>query len=154
MSKDEEPKLSLVREPATGEIMQSRADEAYERKMAGQSLTDIAGELGYNSGAEVAQAIRQRMRSEAKFLDEDDRDGILALELARLDKLQFAVWPSAVYGDPKAVDLVLKIMTLRMRVTGVDQPDASAGKHTVLVIGGNEESYVQALKEASDESDD
>ena len=134
-------------EALDGVIVQHKADQAYDLKLAGASLAEIADELGYSSPAEVSTAIRKRFEWEAREITSLERESALALELLRLDKLQKGLWQSAVYGDPKSVSEVLKIMTLRGKYLGFDQPDADTHQTTVLIVGGDEESYVEKLKQ-------
>lgn len=44
------------------------------------------------------------------------------LEGARLDRLQAAVWPKALSGDPAAVRAVVRLMERRARLLGLDAP--------------------------------
>jgi hypothetical protein len=119
-------------------------------RLAGKTPTEIADELGYASGNEVRQAINAQMKSEATFLSEQGRNGILQMELDRLDRLQSVAWPSAMTGDPKSIEAVLKIMDRRIKITGIDAIDTAAQQHTVLVIGGQEQDYVKKLKELAE----
>jgi hypothetical protein len=136
-----------------GVIVQHRADQAYEMRLAGKSPSEIANALGYENPQSVGRAILERFKHEATFLEDDERLGILNTELARLDKLQSALWDSALYGDVKSVDTVLKIIAMRMKITGVDQPDTTRGQNTVLVVGGNEQSYIETLKQMTEKTD-
>lgn len=120
-------------------------------KLAGRTLQEIADELGYRSTTEVAHALTTNLRSEAAYITEAGRAGMLQMELDRLDRLQARCWPSAMTGDPKSVEAVLKIMDRRIRITGLDSVDTASQQRTVLVIGGSEQDYVQKLKELADE---
>lgn len=143
---DEDQNSHELDKALDGVIVSHRADQAYEMLMAGDSPSEVAKELGYASAKEVGRAIRERMASEAQELSQDARDGILMMELDRLNKLQRAHWESAMYGDVKSTEIVLKIMTLRVKLTGVDQPDAKSGQNTVLIVGGDEKTYIERLK--------
>ena len=133
-----------------GEVVKTRAQEAYELKLGGKTLDQIADELGYASNTEVAHAISSQMKSEAQFLTSAGRAGILQMEMDRLDRLQQSVWPSAMMGDPRSVDAALKVMDRRIKITGLDSVDTQTQQHQVLVIGGQEQDYVNKLKELAD----
>jgi hypothetical protein len=45
-----------------------------------------------------------------------------AVEVDRLDRLQFAIWERAKDGDIKAIDAVLRILDRRTRILGLDAP--------------------------------
>lgn len=48
-------------------------------------------------------------------------DEYAAEEVAKLDRLERAVWDRAVAGDVKAIDRMLRIMEMRMRLMGFDR---------------------------------
>jgi len=139
--------------PLEGEIVLSRAEQAYQMRLKGMSPSEISERLDYSDGAAVTRAINERFKIEASYLSTEERESMMAMEIARLDALQAAVWDSAMYGEAKAVDTALKIIQTRVKVTGLDQVDTSTGQNTVLVIGGQQADYVQRLKELV-ESDD
>lgn len=124
----------------------STAWHAYQLKIAGLSLREIADRLHYTSGAAVAKAIRDEMIRDAKDIEPDTRETLLEMEVARLDYMQSKVWLGVEAGDPKSIDAALKIIALRVRLEGLDQVDATKGQQTVLVVGGEEGEYVAKLK--------
>lgn len=141
---DEEQNL-----PETYEgVPQSRAEIAYRMKMQGLSLTDIAEELRVEPQT-VQLILKERFKYEASFLSDDDREGLLMMENARLDHMLSKLWPSIDYGDIKAIQAALKITELRMKVNQLDLP-SSTNTQQVLVIGGSSESYVEKLKAMDD----
>lgn len=142
--------LRLADEVIDGEVVKSRAQEAYDRKLAGESLADIAEEMGYASAKVVAHLISDRLGFEAQFLEDQDRKTILALELARLDKQRRALWESAMYGDIRANLALLQIADRAVKWSGADTGDVTAGQHTVLVVGGDEQDYLEKLKGMAD----
>lgn len=133
------------------EVVRSRASEAYEMKLSGKSLSEIAEALDFNTDADVTNAINAEMRRGAQFLTTSERGGILQMELDRLDRLQAVCWPAAMMGDPKSVESVLKIMDRRIKITGLDAADTQTQQHTVLVVGGQEADYIKTLKELGDD---
>lgn len=151
MSEKEKPKskLRIADETVDGEIVESRAVKAYQLKRAGYSLSEICEELKYNTPGEVTQAINAQVKYEASYLTDSQRESILGMEMARLDELYKAFYPSAMYGDPKAGDMCLKISDRRMKWAGMDMPDMSAGQAQILVIGGEQQNYLDKLKELS-----
>lgn len=145
MDSDESTK-DVDQAPLEGEIFRSRAWHAYQLKMAGLHLSEIADRLNYTSGAAVAKAIKDEMLSAAKDTEPDTRETLLDLEISRLDYMQSKLWMYVEAGDIKAIDQTLKIIQLRARLRGLDQVDATAGQQTVLVVGGSEADYVNKLK--------
>ena len=99
---------------------------------AGSTYAEIAKELGYcNSGGAWKLVNRALKASEVEDV-EDHR----ALELARLDRLQSALWDEALAGDLRAVREVLKIVQARTRLLGLERPPThQAGQPLVLSRG-------------------
>ena len=124
-----------------------RAREAFDLRLEGHSPADIAAILAITP-SEVNQLLTQLYGFEAGFLSDQERKTALATEVARLDKLQTAVWPSAMMGDPKSVDSAVRIIQARAKITGLEQADPVVQKNLVLVMGDKEEDYIAALKAA------
>jgi hypothetical protein len=137
-------------EAIQGEVVATRAMEAYQRKMAGWTLREIADDLGYASDVEVANAITRQMKSEAKFLTDAGRAGILQLEIDRLEALHRAYFQSAVNGDREDAKFVLSVADRLIRLTQLDSIDTKTQQAQVLVISGQEEDYVAKLKELTE----
>ena len=76
----------------------------------------IASEAGYSHPSGAAQAYE---RACARVLTEDV-EAIRQLENDRLDLLLMSVWETALGGDYKAVDTVLKIMARRAKLLGLE----------------------------------
>ena len=129
-----------------GEITMSKAEIAWEMMLAGRSSYEICQTLDYNNAKDITRAIQEQLKREATFVDGDDRKKLLGMSLARYDKLRAAVWPAAMMGDPQSVDKAIKIEQAYMKALGTDIPDTQTGQQTVLVIGGQEASYVEKLK--------
>lgn len=137
-------------DPDQNLVIQDPELEAYKLRLAGKSAAEIASAgLGFTSAHQVTKAIASRLDREARSLSSDDRDALLQLELDRLDALQAALWFDAMSGDTRAVDSVHKIILTRLKVLQLDVPDASAMTRTVLVVRGNEDEYIEALKQVT-----
>lgn len=139
--------LETAHQIILGEVVNSRAVDAYKYKRQGRSLRWIANELGYEDSRQVSQAIAEELKREAEVVSAEERGGILHLENDRLDELQATYYESATLGDFKSLDAVMKIMAHRAKINKLDAIDTQTQQHTVLVIGGAEDEYVQKLKE-------
>jgi len=127
-----------------------RATQAFELRLSGK----LPGEIGEIMGiahADVLRLLSERFAYDAAYLTEGERKSILGLELARLEALQTAVWPSAMMGDPKSVDTAVRIIQARAKISGLEQVDPVVQKNLVLVMGDKEEDYIAALKAVSDD---
>lgn len=115
-------------------------------KEGGISLSEIALELDMPDGPSVVQLLREQYKQDASYLTKEDKLLILALEMGRLDRLLRACWESALLNDPKSIDNAIKIVMAQAKLAKLDTPDAEDNRHEVLVIGGLENEYVDALR--------
>lgn len=117
-----------------------RARQALELRKAGLPYAEIASRLGWRtpSGAHAAvmRALDRAMREPAEELRK--------IELARLDSLHQAIWPTALRGDLGAIDRELRISERRAKLLGLDAPArqdvTSAGERVNVVLTFGEDS--------------
>lgn len=142
--------LDQIEQMIYGVAVSTRAQAAYELHLGGKTLQEVCDELNYTSTTEVAHAINSRIRIGAAFLTEIARAGMVQMSLDRLARLRAAAWPAAMTGDPRSIMAVLAIEDREIKVGQLDSMDAVGQANTVLVISGNEKSYVDKLRELSD----
>jgi hypothetical protein len=98
-------------------LAEYRKARAVELRLAGLEYEDIAKQVGYtNKGTAwrtVTKALRERV--------DDAVEELRALEMARLDALQAALWDQAMAGDTRSADAILRIIDRRVRLLGLDQ---------------------------------
>jgi hypothetical protein len=140
-------KESLTRRSPRSREYWERATKVYELRIGGHLPVEIAAILEIRL-EDVYRLMSERFAFDATYLDDQERKNILAMELVRLEALQVAIWPSAMMGDPKAVDSALKIIQTRARITGLEQVDPVVQKNLVLVMGEKEEDFIKSLKAA------
>jgi hypothetical protein len=93
-----------------------RQRRALELRKAGLTLQEIADALGYAQPCGAFKAIKVAMeRIPAEAVGD-----LRKLESERLDAMQAQLWRQALAGNPRAVEQVLKIMTRRARLLGLD----------------------------------
>ena len=97
---------------------EQRMHQALELRLAGATLSAIAGKLGYASESSAYNAIKAVMAKTVAAPSAELRE----IETRRYDKLLFAIWPAAMKGDLDAIDRVLKIAAQRARLLGLDAP--------------------------------
>ena len=95
----------------------------------GATYEDAARVAGYASRSGAYKAFWKALDHREADAVEDHR----ALELARLDALQVALWDDALSGDVKAVNAVLRIIEQRSRLLGLDKPGSAADGQTVVL---------------------
>src|SRR5678815_4126889 len=138
----------------TSEDRWKLASRAYELRVQGKSFTQIAEILGISNSDDIHRLFAERYAFDAGYLTELDRKSILAMELIRLDALQAAVWDSAMMGDPKSVDSALRVIQTRAKIVGLEQVDPVVSKNLVLVMGEEEQEYIDQLKAVGASSPD
>lgn len=114
-------------------VVAGRRAAAIQLRMAGVDLETIARTVpGYRSKAAVSQDIKRAM--DAAIIDQDHSVAQLrALELDRLDRLQRGHWQSAISGDVKAADIVLKVHDRRVALLNltVAQDEETEGQSVI-----------------------
>lgn len=98
-----------------------RDQKAIALRRSGMCYSEIAARVGYANRSGAYKAVMRVLEEIAKETAED-ASHIRSIELQRLDDLLKAVWDTALAGDPKAIDRVLKIMDRRARFLGLDAP--------------------------------
>lgn len=95
-----------------------RAIQALNLKLAGVDWHTIADKLQY---ADAVDAIEAATAVADTQYDGLPMDPLRLLEVLRYDRLQAAVWPSAMKGDLNAVDRALTIGDRRARLLRLNQ---------------------------------
>lgn len=99
-----------------------------ELAATGKTYAEIASQVGFANKSSARKAVVAALAARQV----DAVDDLRRLEVSRLDQLQSASWEDALAGDARAVDRILRIITLRAKLLGlVDQTPAVA--HCSLV---------------------
>lgn len=118
---------------------------ALELRKAGCGYDEIAAALGYANAGGAYKIVQQALKDTYR----EPAEEIRTLELERVDRLLRAVWPRALKGDVEAVDRVLKIMTRRARLLGLDRgvmPVVAEGNEVASGNGDGHGSFVAELE--------
>jgi DNA-binding transcriptional MerR regulator len=95
-----------------------RQRRAVELRSAGVTYDEIAKALGYSNrkGAwkAVDAALKKTLREATEALREIERE--------RLDQMLKAIWQRVLKGEPKAIEVALRISERRARLDGLDAP--------------------------------
>lgn len=99
--------------------------EVLKLRRDGKSYADIATALKYSSPDLAFRAFEQAMQ----MLEVTSIANTRLLELERLNQLQSALWPQASEGDPKALDLLLKVLDQKLSIPQPldNRPDRQLG---------------------------
>ena len=93
-----------------------RDGRALELRRAGVPVPRIVEQLRFGSTHAATASIARGMAAQPVLADPTE---IRKLELDRLDRLQQGVWAKAVKGDVNAIDRVLRLSEMRMKLAGV-----------------------------------
>jgi hypothetical protein len=106
-----------------------RRSKAVALRLSGASFETIAALLGYTTRGAACQDITRAL--EASLAEQSrSADVLREAELLRLDLLQVGAWAAAADGDPKAIEVVLKIVDRRCKLLGLDAPQ----RHEVITL--------------------
>lgn len=92
--------------------------QALELRKAGVSYAVIAEKVGYSGPSGAFRAVDSALKRTLQ----DPADEVRRLEIERLDAMLLGVWPRARSGDDEAIATVLRIMTRRAKLLGLDAP--------------------------------
>lgn len=126
-----------------------RTLQALELRKAGFTYSVIAEKLGYNSKSAAWDAVNRAL----KHLKREPAEGVLALELERLDALYKSMYPQALKGNLGAVDRCLKISERRAKLLGLDAPvknDVSGDLRVVVVYDQDGNGTLEATAPAAE----
>jgi hypothetical protein len=116
-----------------GEELTARALAAWEARLNGRPIVDVAHELGV-SIASARVLIRQVHDAIAEDLKEN-LDLNRSLDLARIDGLLNAHYPRAKAGKVKSAQLVLRCLERRAKLTGAEPlPDPGRSQPQNVLI--------------------
>lgn len=118
-----------------------RRAQAIQLRLSGVDWQTIADRLGYADKAAACKDVTRALEANQAAARKAGED-LRTVELARLDRLQAALWAQALHGDAKVVDTLLRLMQRRARMTGLDNLDQAGGtdidRWLAAMIGGTE----------------
>ena len=130
-------------------IAKMKRVRALELVAEGMSYDEVADQVGFRHRGSAFRAV-------SKALAEREVAGVdeyRSLELARLDRLQAALWDRAMAGDLRAVNVAVRILGQRARLLGLYQavsahPDVNLQTLVVGPAEGNPGQATEVLRPA------
>jgi hypothetical protein len=107
-----------------------RKARSVELALEGHPYDDIAKEVGYANRGTAHRVVHKALAAR----EVEAVDLLRETELERLDALQAALWPAAMSGDISAVNACLRVITSRLRVLGIDGPQAQEKPRWSLLV--------------------
>lgn len=95
-----------------------RERKVLEMRLSGITFEVIAKNVGFASAGACYHAYKRAL---IRTLQEP-ADAVREAEIARLDRLMQGVWVSALRGEVRSVEAVLRIMDRRAKLLGLDAP--------------------------------
>jgi hypothetical protein len=112
-----------VMSPEQTAEMLRREKIVLEERIKGKSFYKIEREHGIPNADRVFRRAIERQENEGYR-----RAEAIRLEELRLDELQEGIWPRALAGDPRSVEVALKVLERRARMQGLDFADMISGQ--------------------------
>lgn len=123
-------------------------DDIYADYIAGFGLREISKRTSTDL-ATIKRVVSKTRDKAAKRLSALERKDLIALEAQRLDALQAKYWKTAMAGDIKDAEFVLKVMDRRAKMLELDKPvDQASVSRLVLISGATKSEFMDALREA------
>lgn len=111
----------MARQTAAAKVDRAEKTAILVRSLAaGRTLSTVANELGLSHGTAhnwYTEALRETWEESA-----GDREAVLGAELTKLAIAERALMPKVLIGDPRSIDVYLRVMDRRARYLGLDQP--------------------------------
>jgi hypothetical protein len=98
--------------------------------LARRTYDQVAKEVGYTNRGTAHRAVSQALSSRLV----EDVDHLRQLESDRLDALQLTLWPLMEGGDVAAANAIVKIISARIRLLGLDTVNTDNVGYTSLVM--------------------
>jgi hypothetical protein len=139
--------------PAEIVELNEKVYRAYQEHLRGADWEGVAEQEGYPSASAAAADVRRYLATGAALLVEHHQRESLQMEVARLDALQYALWPAAMRGHVQSAMGVMNIILNRAKLKGLD-PDKlanNADTAQTVIIPGDPEGYGRALRAAAGE---
>lgn len=112
---------------------QRRAD-AIALKLAGADWAAIARQLGYSGAAAACKDVTRALEAATRE-QREQAEMLRQVELARLDRIQVGLWTAAAAGDPRAAEVVLKVIAQRIKLLGLDAVPPPRIEEAKSVVG-------------------
>lgn len=130
-----------------------REYRAYIAHRSGESWAVIAEREHYASPAAARASVTRYLREGQILVEEYTKAEMLALEVARLNALQAAVWDGAMEGRIPAVMTARTIIMDRVKLLKLDdEADNNDLRARTVVIMGSGEEYSAALQRVAEQS--
>ncbi len=92
--------------------------EALRLRLTGMGYADIAQAMGYATPSGAHQAVQKALQRTVQ----EPADELRKIECDRMDAMLAHMWPRVQTGDPRAVEVAMKLAERRAKLLGLDAP--------------------------------
>ena len=128
-------------------LSQQKRRQALELRKAGATYRQIADTVGYHDAPAAHKAV---MKAFGEVIQEPVND-LKTIQIERLNHMLVVLWPKVQGGDERAIGTALMVMNKIDSLMGTDaaQRVEVKSENAVLVVDGNKDDYIAALKRMS-----
>lgn len=125
-------------------MVQEKRRKALELRKAGATYDQIAQAVGYKDSGGARKAV---LKGFGEVIQEPVAE-LRTMQIERLNHMLMVLWPKVQTGDTVAINTSLSVMNKIDALMGTEAARQIEVKndHAVLVIDGNKEDYIAALK--------
>ena len=128
-------------------LAREKQRKALELRKGGASYAQIAEAVGYRDQGGARKAV---MRAFADVIQEPVTE-VKTIQIERLNHMLLTLWPKVQIGDERAIDTSLRVMDKIDRLMGTEaaqQVDVAIHQQSaILVINGDKDDYIRAMKQ-------
>lgn len=103
--------------------------EALRLRLTGMGYAKIAEMMGYATPSGAHQAVQKALKRTVQ----EPADELRQMESDRMDAMLNAMWPRVEKGDPRAVEVSMKVAERRAKLLGLDAPEQLEAKQDITV---------------------
>lgn len=134
-----------------------RTYRAYQLHERGKSWAEVAVHEGYDNARQAMYEVQRWLDEGRALISERTRRDMLQTEIARLDRMQDAIWDDAIKGKIPAVREVTNLVITRIKVLKLDEmredEEQITGPRTVIVPQ-DDGGYLEVLQGVASEGPD
>ena len=130
-------------------LAQQKRRHVLELRKSGATFDQIAQSLGYAD----ASGARKAMQKAMKDITQEPAAELKVIQVERYNHMLLTLWSKVQMGDERAIDRALSIMDRLNDLEGLREKagitvnvDASTHENAVLVVDGNKDDYIAAMK--------
>ena len=130
-------------------LAQQKRKQALELRKGGATFDQIAQALNYKDASGARKAVKAAMDA----IPQEAAEELKVVQVERYNHMLLTLWSKVQIGDERAINSALAVMDRLNDITGLRNGtgitvnvDASTHENAVVVIDGNKDDYIAAMK--------